>query len=327
MTPAIEAKRSRRASVGKVIAVVLKLAVTVACFSYVAWQVDLSVLAKTLPTIDPAWVGLALVGAMLQILLVGLRWFAILEALPGTRASRVDAVAITWISTLVGQILPYAAGDAMRVWLASRVGRDWHLGVISVLIDRGVGVAALFACGFVILLIPSSLAMMDGYGGPLAVSFGLISLGVIVGLVAVPWVAPLLVRSTYTHWIGIAASASYDVLVKSRTGIVVAILAFMVHAITIGCIWCVGRALGMLLPLLDAAVLFVLMLSIALVPVSIGGWGLREAAVVTLLGSSGVRPEMALSLSVIFGLVPVMSSLPGAIVWAVYSPFKPTGES
>jgi glycosyltransferase 2 family protein len=319
----MDATPRRRAKVGNVVAIVLKLAVTAACFWYVARQVDFAAFVRIFPRINPAWVALAMLGVALQVPLVGLRWLAILDALPGHRVSGTDAIATTWISTFVGQVLPYAAGDAMRVWLVARLGRDWRIGLISVLIDRGVGVAMLFAYGFFILLMPSTLTDMEHWS-KVVIIFGAISVGVLAGLAVVPWIAPLLHRSRYTRWAGTVANACYEVLVKSRAGIVVVLLAFLVHTITILCIWCVGRALGIPLPIWDAAVLFVLMLGIALIPVSIGGWGVREAAVVTLLASHGVAPEMALSLSVTFGLVLVVSSLPGAIVWAVYSPRQPT---
>ncbi|MBX9775400.1 MAG: flippase-like domain-containing protein [Xanthobacteraceae bacterium] len=317
---AMEAMSRPRASVGKIAVVVLKLGVTVVCFWYVARQVDFAVFAKTLPTINVAWIALAVLGAMLQVPLIGLRWATILGALPVHRVSLLDAVAITWIGAFAGQVLPYGAGDAMRVWLLHRTGPDWRVGLISILIDRGVGVAALFAYGFFILLMPSALIAMEGYRSAIVAVFGLISLGVVLGLAVVPWIAPVLARSRYTRWAGTVASACHAVLVRSRSGFWIVALAFAIHTITILCIWCVGRSVGIVLPVLDAAVLFVLMLGIALLPISIGGWGLREAAVVTLLGAHGVSPEAALSLSVTFGLVLIAGSLPGAMIWTLYSP-------
>ena len=167
---------------------------------------------------------------------------------------------------------------------------------------------------------------MEGYRSAIIVAFGLISLGVVIVLAAVPRIAPVLARSRYTRWAGTVASACYTALVRSRSGLWIVALAFVVHTITILGIWCVGRSVGIVLPILDAAVLFVLMLGITLIPISIGGWGLREAAVVTLLGSHGVAPEAALSLSVTFGLVLIAGSLPGAIIWTIHSPGQRAAE-
>jgi hypothetical protein len=68
----------------------------------------------------------------------------------------------------------------------------------------------------------------------------------------------------------------------------------MIHVLIILIVLLVGRAQGLALPLVDCAVLFTVMIGVALVPISIGGWGLRELAVVSLLGAHGLAPERAL---------------------------------
>jgi hypothetical protein len=61
------------------------------------------------------------------------------------------------------------------------------------------------------------------------------------------------------------------------------------------------------------------MIGVALIPISAGGWGLRELAVISLLSHHGVAPERALLFSVCFGLVFAIASLPGGLVWLFYS--------
>jgi hypothetical protein len=100
----------------------------------------------------------------------------------------------------------------------------------------------------------------------------------------------------------------------------------LLHALTIIIVWSVGRAQGLALPLPDAAVLFTVMIGVVLVPISIGGWGLRELAVVSLLATHGVAPERALLFSVCFGLALAIGSLPGALAWLLY-PFASARRS
>jgi glycosyltransferase 2 family protein len=68
------------------------------------------------------------------------------------------------------------------------------------------------------------------------------------------------------------------------------------------------------------------MVGVALVPISISGWGLRELAVISLLGNHGIAPERALLFSVCFGLVLAVGSLPGALIWLFYS-FAPSSRA
>jgi hypothetical protein len=88
--------------------------------------------------------------------------------------------------------------------------------------------------------------------------------------------------------------------------------------LTILAVWSVSRAEGLSLSVADCAILFTVMVGVVLVPISIGGWGLREFAVVSLLAAHGVAPERAFLFSLCFGLVFLVGALPGAIVYPLY---------
>jgi len=53
-------------------------------------------------------------------------------------------------------------------------------------------------------------------------------------------------------------------------------------------------------------------------PISIGGWGMRETAMVFMLSLVGVAPERAFLLSVLMGVVTVVMSLPGGVLWLLF---------
>jgi hypothetical protein len=116
-----------------------------------------------------------------------------------------------------------------------------------------------------------------------------------------------------------------QILLGPRGPLVLA-LGCLIHVLTIVVVWSVGRTEGLVLPISDAAVLFTVMIGVTLVPISISGWGLRELAVISLLGNHGIAPERALLFSVCFGLVLAAGSLPGAVVWLFYS-FAPSWRS
>ena len=170
------------------------------------------------------------------------------------------------------------------------------------------------------------MVTLGDYRGIVLSVFGIVPALSLVALACTPRIASILGRWRLTEWAGIVASTVFEVLAKSRTGFTVLLLAFAAHSLTILCVWCVGQAVDIPLSFKDAAVLFVSMICVTLLPVSIGGWGLREVAVVALLGTYGVAPEAALSLSVTFGVIVILSSLPGAIVWAAYSPPQPSRQ-
>jgi len=63
-------------------------------------------------------------------------------------------------------------------------------------------------------------------------------------------------------------------------------------------------------------------MGVVLIPISIGGWGLREAAVVSLLSAHGVAREQTLLFSLFFGLVFVISAVPGGVCLLYAMPAK-----
>jgi hypothetical protein len=55
----------------------------------------------------------------------------------------------------------------------------------------------------------------------------------------------------------------------------------------------------------------------SVIPLSFAGWGVREGAMIAMLGTIGIGATEAIALSVAFGLVVLAGSLPGAVVWLV----------
>jgi hypothetical protein len=56
-------------------------------------------------------------------------------------------------------------------------------------------------------------------------------------------------------------------------------------------------------------------LLVAMVPVTIGSWGVREISVVFFLGWAGVEAAAALSMSVTFGILRLAMAALGGAVW------------
>jgi glycosyltransferase 2 family protein len=322
-----EMPRPSRGGAQKAAIIAAKLLVTGGCFWYVSQQIEWSQVFSVIPLLDWRWAALAVLMSMLQIPLLGLRWRSIVGGLAprDERMTRADMIAATAVGVFFTQVLPSVAGDGVRAWLLVRLGSNWRKAVTSVVIDRGVGVALLVVLGFVVLLLPSGFTALGGYRDLVLVVYGALILVGMLGLLLAPKIVPLLARWRYSRWVATLAVDVHRVLFGSK-GPAILSIGCLVHAITVVIVWSVGRAQGLVLPLADAAVLFTIMIGVVIVPISIGGWGLRELAVISLLAGYGVAPERALLFSVCFGLALAVGSLPGAAVWLLY-PFAPLHRS
>jgi uncharacterized membrane protein YbhN (UPF0104 family) len=297
-----------------------KLLVTAACFWYLSRQIDFSQVLPAVPMLDFRWVALAILTVALQIPLLGVRWYNVVRALTACneRMTQLAMIAIAAIGLFFAQVFPSVAGDGMRAWLLVRLGCDWRKAVLSVIIDRGVGVGLLVALGFVILLLPAGLTALGEYRDIVVIVYGALLLAGVLGLLLAPNIALLLARWRYVRWLATLATEARRVLFGRRAPVILT-LGCLVHALTIIVVWSLGRAQGLFFPIFDAAVLVTVMVGVTLVPISISGWGLREIAVISLLSGYGVAPEKALLFSVCFGLCAALASLPGALTWLLYS--------
>ncbi len=65
----------------------------------------------------------------------------------------------------------------------------------------------------------------------------------------------------------------------------------------------------------DCLTLIPLVILVTTLPISIAGWGVREGAMVVAFGLIGVASESAVVLSVMMGILAILGSLPGGILW------------
>lgn len=306
----------RSLSKGHVTAFALKIAITLACFWYLLHHIDAAELQRTLPGIDLRWSMLAIALLVLQIPLVGLRWLQIAKilAMRGRQVTWVWMSVAAAIALFFGQILPLVAGDGVRVWLLGRFSDNWRDATISVVIDRCVGIGLVLAFTLGILLLPSSFGAFDQDRDKMVIALGVMLVLGVICLAVSARLSPKLSGWRYGRWIDRFFSGARAAVFGSRSAVILGI-GCMIHLLTIAAVWSLGQAQGLPLSPADAAVLFAVMIGVALVPFTVGGWGLRELAMVSLFGNHGLTPERALVFSMYFGLTNILASLPGAVAW------------
>jgi uncharacterized protein (TIRG00374 family) len=104
-----------------------------------------------------------------------------------------------------------------------------------------------------------------------------------------------------------------QVLLQSGLGGQIVGYGLIVHIMRVWSLWLIALALGVDLSFILCMALVPISLLIAMVPITIGGWGLREGAFVALFSRSGVATEEALAISIAYGLLHIASALPGAV--------------
>src|SRR2546426_625717 len=218
--------RSSRGGRGEKVAIfAAKLLVTGACFWYVSRQIDLNQVLAAIPLLDFRWAALAILVAMLEIPLSGLRWYNIVDSL-GARdkqMTRIAMIAATAVGVFFAQVLPSVAGEGVRAWLLVRLGSNLRAAVTSLVIDRGVGGGLLIVLGFVVLLLPSGLTALGGYRDVVLVVYGALILAGALGLLLAPKIVSPLARWRYSRWFATLAADVHRVLLGSKGPVVLSL--------------------------------------------------------------------------------------------------------
>jgi hypothetical protein len=87
------------------------------------------------------------------------------------------------------------------------------------------------------------------------------------------------------------------------------------HAMTGLVIYIVAQGLDISVGLIECIVLTPPISLLTVLPISLAGWGVREAGMVTALAFAGVASHDALIVSILFGLLLMAISIPGGVFW------------
>jgi hypothetical protein len=278
-----------------------------------------------LRTAHAPWLAGAAAVAGLGCLLGFARW-GIFVRMTGMRLSAWEIVRVGAVGLFFNSFLPGAVGgDAVKVgWLAAR-GHPLHSGLLSVVMDRmsGIGALALFSAAFMgtradwLLRSPAVAALSHLLWGYLVLVILLISLSFV--LAARGMVGRLPSRFPgRSQLVDFAATYSLFVGQWGHTLLAAGLSCVMLLAYFLTFFFC-AMALGLTVPLRDFLAVMPVVDLVAALPVSLGGFGVREGAFVTLLGQlCGVPGPEAVAVSFLGALLTLLWGCMGLLLLPGY---------
>ena len=296
----------------------LKLTVTAGLIYWIVLPgVETATILDRIDRLSPGFVIAAAVLIFFQnVIVVTWRWehvvAAIDSALPPWRLIKT-----TIITLFFNQVLPSTiGGDGMRVWLLRGMGRPTGLAFRSVLIDRLLGFFGLLLLGLF-----GSLYLMLRLEDPGPVwVVALLSLAGLVLIVLAPalvGVMRLLPIDRIQQGFETLAR-EVDLLARDRPRLAGLIAASVVGQLALSAaVFCLARGLEIPIDLTGVFAVVPGVMVAASIPISIAGWGVREATMVVGLGLLGVGQSDAALISIGFGLVVLLFGLLGGLVWLV----------
>ena len=298
----------------------LKLAFTALPLWFVASRVDFPSALTVLSRTDGLWATIAVALALVQVALAGVRLVAILNMV-GKEENLGPALRITWIGAFFSQALvSFVSGDVARVWLLSRRGMSFRSATNAVLLDRVFGVIALvflILAGLVALLdaLPSR-EMQWGAATTTAAFVFAIAVFLLLGWLARdPDRSLPLIRLPRLAWIGDFASAARYIFTAPAAAAAAMLYSLAVQVLSVVTIFVLFRGMGATVSLWTCFVFVPFVMLIAMLPISVAGWGVRETAMIVGFTTLSIASETILAVSIAFGIVLLVTSLPGAAFW------------
>jgi uncharacterized membrane protein YbhN (UPF0104 family) len=293
----------------------IKVLVSAALLFLALRKANFSDLASRIDVASLGWIGLAVAVTFLQIFVGVLRW-RIVSAQCGAPLATRQAMRFNVIGTFFNQTLPSSiGGDAVRLWLVARGGAGWRAATYSIFVDRAIGLIALAIV--IVASLPWSYNLIsDPYGrsalllvdlAALAGGAGFLVLGVL------PW--PWLRRWWGTHHIHACAVIANRVIFSRQSGPTIAVLSLLVHVLAVAIAWCVVQSIAAPVTFGQIFQLIPPVMLITMLPISIAGWGVREATMGLAFGYAGLMTNEGINISLLYGAVSFIVGAFGGLVW------------
>ena len=289
---------------------------TVAILLLLAWFVDVDEALSLLRQSDWRWLIPVVLVIQFQVVLSAIRW-KITAGRLGQSLTLRRAVSEYYLATVANMSLPGGIiGDAARVYRNREPG-SLSVSVHGVVLERVAGQIALLliviigwlcwpllmqgsvpAFGIQVLGTTALLLILAGIGCYLLVKF-----------------APDRITRTVLDF----GPALYAAWWSDRQWLVQGILSIVIVSSYLLVFLLCSYAVQVPLPFSAVVTIVPLVLLSMLIPLSVGGWGIREAAAAVLWPVAGLSAEAGIATSIVYALLSLAGSLPGLLLWLATS--------
>ena len=284
----------------------LKLTVSAALIAWLWSRFDIAAAMGSVLAMEPAPVAAAFAVLLLHGVASAWRWRTIVMLqggdLPWSEALRLFFIAMFFNQTLSTTV----GGDAARVWMLHGNGTTVGTAASGVVLER---VAGLLALAPLILL---GIGMLPDPFHPALFALLVLAVGFPAALIPAAGLTRSQTRGLAA--LGRFAETGRRVLF-SRKGLVVFGQSVAIHLGAGFAVYLLAKAVGASPGVGICLALTPPVFLLATLPISFGGWGPREAALIWLFGFFGVAAELSLAISVALGVLVMAAGLPGAILW------------
>lgn len=256
------------------------------------------------------------------ILISARRWQMLLEA-QDIRGGYWQVLRLNYIGILFNNfMLGLTGGDVVKAYLISRKTDRKPAAVMTIFLDRLIGIVALATVAAVALLFNLG---REGFEVPAIIIYSFLGAFVLFGSL---YYSQRFRRTRLFNWFkgilpfkGVLRDADSSLLLyRRRKGLLVGTFMMSAFAHCLAVVVCYGAGISIGITqasFLDYFMFFPVIMMLISLPVSLGGWGLGEALFARFFGLVGVPGEQAVLLSLIGRILGLLWALPGGVMLAM----------
>jgi uncharacterized protein (TIRG00374 family) len=290
-------------SVGRLIKILLGIAISAALLVWLFWNVDLRAVTARLADTRWSWLTVSVALNLASLWARAVRWRYLFPQ--KTKPTHLfNAVVIGYMGN---NLLPLRAGEVLRVYVVTRRGQPFWTTVTTLVLERaldGLAVGIVLAVVFFQIPTPREVA----WASEAFVGLVLAMVALLAAIAAAPLPCRILVHSLTYRWPGIerrllvifdTMSDGLQGMRRPRQLLPTAAWSFAIWAVIVGSVWTCFQAARLDLPVTAAlCVIAFIGLGVSL-PSSPGFIGVIQAATVLALSFFGIEKADALSFSLL----------------------------
>jgi uncharacterized membrane protein YbhN (UPF0104 family) len=293
----------------------LRMLVGVGIIGVLLWQLGTGAFVDGLRVIDPRAALAALAIGLATTVLSAWRWCLVARRL-GLRLPLRNGVEDYYRALFLNAVLPAGVlGDVHRAVRHGRQEGDVGRGVRAVVLERTAGQVVTIGVAVPVLL--ARPALIPARFHDVVTITGVVVVAVAAAVVALAFVAGREGARGRSAWRRVPASwfreLRHGLLARDAwPGVVLlSVLTFAGH---LALFLVAARTAGSTAPFTQLLPLMVLALLAMGLPVNVGGWGPREGVTALAFGAAGLGAAQGLTTAVVYGVLALVASLPGALV-------------
>jgi len=285
----LEAQQTRKSK--KLLKSIIKILITLWAVWYVLQHINIDTLLNILKTSDPMWLFLAFLAYNTSKIVSSVRLNRYFRAI-GVFLSELNALRLYYFGMFYNLFLPGGiSGDGYKIYiLGKRCNSSYKKLFQATLLDRISGLSAL-------LFLAGILFVLSSFGGLSAPLHYLAMIGVVLSIPA----NYIMTKKFFSDFLTIFT-------VTTLYAFAVQLLQLLSAALIV---WALPETNSITI---DYLTLFLISSVVAVLPISIGGIGVRELTFLYGFSLIGGDTTMAVTFSLIFFVITALSSLLGAFV-------------